>query len=73
MWTETTRSQYAREGRCYASDLDDAEWRPIAPAMPPRKPVGRRRRIDLREVVNAILSVLRCGCPWRMLPKGFSP
>ena len=73
MWTETTRSQYAREGRCYASDLDDAEWRLIAPAMPPRKPLGRRRRTDLREVVNAILYVLRCGCPWRMLPKGFPP
>ena len=73
MWTEITRSQYAREGRCYASDLDDAEWRLIAPAMPPRKPLGRRRRTDLREVVNAILYVLRCGCPWRMLPKGFPP
>ncbi len=73
MWTETTRSQYAREGRCYASDLDDAEWSLIAPAMPPSKPLRRRRRTDLREVVNAILSVLRCGCPWRMLPKGFPP
>ena len=62
---------YAREGRCYASDLDDAEWLLIAPAMPPRKPVRRRRRTNLREDVNAILSVLRCGCPWRMLPKGF--
>ena len=73
MWTETTRSQYAREGRCYASDLDDAEWSLIAPAMPPRKPPGRKRRTDLREVVNAILYVLHCGCPWRMLPKGFPP
>ena len=28
---------------------------------------------DLREVVNAILYVLRSGCPWRMLPKEFPP
>ena len=73
MWTETTRSQYAREGRCYASDPGDAEWLLLAPAMPPCKPLGRKRRTDLREVVNAILYVLRCGCPWRMLPKGFPP
>ena len=73
MWTETTWSQYAREGRCYASDPGDAEWLLLAPAMPPCKPLGRKRRTDLREVVNAILYVLRCGCPWRMLPKGFPP
>lgn len=73
MWTETTRSQYAREERCYASDLDDAEWSLIAPVMPPHKPLGRKRRTDLRKVVNAILYVLRCGCQWRMLPKDFPP
>ena len=73
MWTETTRSQYAREERCYASDSDDAEWSPSAPAMSPHKPLGRKRRTDLRKVVNAIFYVLRCGCPWRMLPKEFPP
>ena len=28
MWTETVRSRYAREGRCYARNPGDAEWRP---------------------------------------------
>ena len=73
MWTEITRAQYARAGRCYASDLDDAEWSLIEPDMPRRKPLGRRRRVALREVVNAILHVCRTGCPWRMLPKDFPP
>ena len=73
MWTEITRAQYARAGRCYASDLDVAEWGLIEPDMPRRKPLGRRRRVALREVVNAILYVCRTGCPWRMLPKDFPP
>jgi transposase len=29
--------------------------------------------VDLREVVNAILHLLRTGCPWRLLPKQFPP
>ena len=27
----------------------------------------------MREIVNAILYVLRCGCPWRLLPDSFPP
>ena len=73
MWTEITRPKYARTGLRYASDLSDAEWRVIAPHMPPAKALGRPRTTDLREVVNAILYVLRSGCPWRMLPKEFPP
>ena len=73
MWTEITRPKYARTGLRYASDLSDAEWRVIAPHMPPARAVGRPRTTDLREVVNAILYVLRSGCPWRMLPKEFPP
>ena len=68
MWTEIARAQYARAGRRHASDLDDAEWGPIEPDTPRRKPLGRRRRVALRAVVNAILHACRAGCPWRMLP-----
>ena len=42
-WTELTRSQHAREGDKYASDLTDAEWALLAPLMPPPKPTGRPR------------------------------
>jgi putative transposase len=41
--------------------------------LPPAKRGGRRRATDLREVLNAILYLLRTGCQWRMLPKGFPP
>ncbi len=71
MWTEITRPKYERDELRYASDLTDAEWGLIEPYMPPAKAVGRPRTTDLREVVNAILYVLRAGCPWRMMPKDF--
>ena len=29
--------------------------------------------MDLREVVNGILYVLRAGCPWRMVPHDLPP
>ena len=73
MWTEITRPKYDRTGLRYASDLTDAEWRVIEPHMPPPKALGRPRTTDLRELVNAILYVLRSGCPWRLLPKDFPP
>ena len=49
------------------------EWGLLAPCMPPPKSLGRPRTTDMREVVNAILYVLRSGCPWRLLPKDFPP
>ncbi len=73
MWTEITRPKYDRRGLRYASDLTDAEWALIEPYLPPTKATGRPRTTDLREVVNAILYLLRSGCPWRLLPKEFPP
>ena len=61
MWTEITRPKYDREGLRYASDLTDREWELIAPFLPPANAVGRPRTTDLREVVNAILYLLRSG------------
>lgn len=72
-WTETTRPQYRREGLRYASDLTEAEWRIVAPFLPPRSCVGRPREVELREVVNAILFIAATGCQWRQLPKDFPP
>lgn len=72
-WTDITRDDYAREAARYASDLSDAEWATIAPLMPKPRPVGRPRKADLREVVNAILYMASTGCQWRMLPKDFAP
>lgn len=73
MWTDSARRQYQRLGRRYASDLTDEEFAVIEPLLPPAKWGGRRRTTALREVLNAILYLLRTGCQWRMLPEGFPP
>ncbi len=56
----------------YPSDVTDAQWPLIEPHIPVY-PGGRPRKTDLRDVVDAILYVLRTGCQWRYLPKDFPP
>jgi putative transposase len=36
-------------------------------------PGGRRRTVNVRDVVNAILYFLRTGCQWRNIPHEFPP
>jgi len=45
----------------------------LEPLLPRPGKTGRRRRYDLREVVNAIRYMTRSGGGWRMLPKDFPP
>jgi transposase len=74
MWTETTRRLYERKSSRYATDLTDEAWRVLDPLLPPRhKGRGRPRSVALREIVNALLYLLRSGCPWRLLPQDFPP
>ena len=73
MWTQENRSLYTRKGLRYPSDLTDPEWLLIAPLIPPAKRGGRKREVDVREVLNAILYVLGTGCQWRALPKDLPP
>jgi putative transposase len=56
----------------YPSDVSDEQWRLIEPLIPVY-PGGRPRKTDPRDVVDAILYVLRTGCQWRFLPKDFPP
>ena len=56
----------------YPSDLTDAQWALIRPHLPVY-PGGRPRTTDLRDVVDAVLYILRTGCQWRYLPKDFPP
>lgn len=72
-WTEITRPDYERRCPRYASDLTDAEWALIAPLMPAPNRIGRPRKTDLREVVNALLYMASSGGAWRLLPKDFPP
>ena len=73
MWTDTTRSQYARADVALPSDLTDGEWALLEPFFPPPSHVGRPRKWPLRRIVEAILYLLRGGLPWRMLPPCFPP
>lgn len=41
--------------------------------IPPTKPGGHPRTVDMREVINAIFYLLRTGCSWEMLPQDFPP
>lgn len=52
----------------YLSDLTDAQWRRIKPLIPPAKPGGRPRTVNMREILNGIWYVLRSGCAWRLMP-----
>ena len=57
----------------YPSDLTDKQWEELAPLLPAAKPGGRHRSVDLREVINGTLYVLRSGCAWRMMPHDLPP
>lgn len=59
--------------KAYPSDLSDAEWELLKPLIPPAKPGGRPRSVDIREILNAIYYLLRAGCAWRMMPHDFPP
>jgi transposase len=57
----------------YPTELSDAEWAVLAPLLPPAKPGGRPRRVDLRSLLDGIFYVLRSGCQWRLLPRSYGP
>jgi len=57
----------------YSSDLTDDQWEELAPLIPLAKPGGRPRTVDMREVINGALYVLRSGCTWRMMPHDLPP
>ena len=57
----------------YPSDLTDEQWRTIEPLIPRAEPGGRHRSVNMREVVNGIVYLLRTGCSWRQMPHDFPP
>ena len=57
----------------YLTDLTDAQWYILQPLIPPAKPGGRPRAVDMREVINTILYLNRTGCQWDMLPHDLLP
>jgi transposase len=57
----------------YPSDLTDKQWKLIEPLLPAAKAVGRPEAHPRREIINAVLYLVRTGCAWRMLPRDFPP
>lgn len=60
-----------QKGQVYPTDLTDQQWALLEPLIPPQTGPGRPRKIDLRQVINALLYMARTGCQWEMLPKDF--
>lgn len=54
--------------KSYPSDVTDAEWAFLLPHLTLMREDAPQRGHDLREVFNAIRSVVKTGCQWRMLP-----
>lgn len=57
----------------YPSDLSDEQWALIADLIPAPNPHPNfpKAIYPRREIVNAILYLLRTGCQWRHLPHDF--
>lgn len=57
----------------YPSDLTDEQWSILEPLIPPAKPGGAPRTVNLREVLNTLFYQNRSGCQWDMLPHDLVP
>jgi putative transposase len=57
--------------KSYPTDLSLRQWKLLEPMLPPPELFGRKRSVDLREIINALCYLARAGCQWRMLPEGF--
>lgn len=55
----------------YPTDMTDGQWDCIKELIPPAKPGGRPRTVDMRMVVNAIFYLVVSGIQWRMLPREY--
>ncbi|MFI6079352.1 IS5 family transposase [Actinoplanes sp. NPDC051343] len=58
---------------CYPSDPSDAQWDLVKDLLPEPSAAGRPEKHPRREIVNAILYLVRSGCPWRYLPADLPP
>jgi putative transposase len=57
----------------YPTDLTDQQWQVVEPLIPPAKPGGRPREVEMREVLNTLFYQNKTGCQWDMLPHDLLP
>jgi putative transposase len=72
-WSASTEIGGRLRRNTHPTDLTKAQWELLEPLIPPAKPGGRPREVDMRAVLNAIFYLLRTGCQWRFLPRDFPP
>ena len=58
-------------GKPYPSDVNRVQFELIRPLLEGVRKRTKPRTVDLYEVFNAVLYLLKSGCQWRMLPDGF--
>lgn len=51
----------------YPTNVSNSQWQVIEQYVD----TGRKRKHSLRELLNAVLYVVKTGCQWRMLPQDF--
>jgi transposase len=73
MWTDETRLRHDRSGLRYTHDLTNEEWAEVEPLIPPAKPGGNKRTVNIREVLNGLMYLLGSGCQWRDIPEDLPP
>jgi len=59
--------------KAYSSHLTEEQFELIQPLIPPAKPGGRPREVDMWEILNAIFYIVTQGCKWRDLPGDLPP
>lgn len=59
--------------KSYPTNLTDKQWQILQLLIPPAKPGGRRRSVEMRAILNAVFYLLLSGCAWRMLPRDLPP
>ena len=57
--------------KSYPTDLSNKQWKLLEPMIPPPELYGRKRSVNLREIINALCYLARSGCQCRMLTEGF--
>jgi transposase len=57
----------------YPTDLTGPQWAQVSRFIPAPKKGGRPAKYDRREIVNALLYVVRTGCQWRAMPHDLPP
>jgi transposase len=58
--------------KSYPTDVSDEQWAFCAPYLTLMRDDAPQRAYPLREIFNAVLWIVRAGCPWRLLPTNLS-